>query len=134
MLRLIAILLLLATPAFALETDCPLMDPENPGYRLTGGWPTYGVADGGDFVTEVKRGDYRHATEFPQPWDDRIGTFTCTYRGPKGEGRKIVLKIPGLMIRCDWLARNVLKPQPVEPGTGGPIEAVFLRIWCTSRP
>jgi hypothetical protein len=131
MLRLIAILLLLATPAFALETDCPLMDPENPGYRLVG---AEGAQGGNLNATIKKRGDYWHVTEITEQWNERDQNLTCQYRGPNGGGREIILKVPGLMIRCDWLARDVLKPQPVEPGTGGPIEAVFLRIWCTSRP
>lgn len=135
MLRLIVVLLLLAAPAFALETDCPLTDPENPGYRLVGGYPKYDSEDGGDFAVEVRRGDYWHSTEHPQPWNDRAETrLACQYRGPNDGGRTIILKVPGQVIRCDWLARDVLRPQPVEPGTGGPIEAVFLRIWCTSRP
>jgi hypothetical protein len=113
-----------------METDCPLVDPENPENRLTGGWPEFG-----NFATHfVRRGDVWHSTEILGQPIDRDTTFNCQYHGPQGRGRNIVLAVPGLMLRCDWLARDVLKPQPVEPGTGGPIEHVFLRIWCTSRP
>lgn len=134
MLRLIVFLLLLATPVQAAETDCPLEDPENPGHRLNGGNPRYGGGDAGEFATRVRRGDIWHTTDWAEKWQERNGKLVCGYRGPDGGGRDLVLKVPGLLIRCDWLARDVLKPQPVEPGTGGPIEHVFLRIWCTSRP
>lgn len=133
MLRFILVLLLAAVPAMAFQTDCPLMDPENRDHRLVGGHPIYGAEYGGDMANEVRRGDVWRATEVPQPWNDRDAKLICRYRGAQGGG-SIVLKVPGKVERCDWLARDVLKPQPVEPGTGGPIEHVFLRIWCTSRP
>jgi hypothetical protein len=129
MLRFTLVLLLLAPPAFAFETDCPLEDPENPGHMLSGGF-----SSNGNFATHsTRRGDVWHDTEILEQWQERGVTLNCQYGGPQGRGRNIVLEVPGLITRCDWLARDVLKPQPVEPGTGGPIDHVFLRIWCTSR-
>lgn len=134
MLRLAVPLMLLAVQVIAAEVDCPLEPPGRPDYRLTGGWPTYGGGDGGISTHSTRRGDIWHDTEMIEQWRERDGTLTCTYRTQDGRGRDIVLKVPGLMFRCDWLAQDVLKPQPVEPGTGGPIDHVFLRVWCTSRP
>lgn len=123
----IALVLLTAAPAFAFETDCPLADPENPESKLAGG-----ISSNGNFATHsTRRGDIWHDTEMLEQWQERDVTLMCQYSGPGG--RKIILKVPGLITRCDWLARDVLKPQPVEPGTGGPLDTVFLRIWCTSR-
>ncbi len=131
MLRFACILLLLCTtPSLATEIDCPLVDPENPENHLVGGWPEFG-----NFATHfVRRGDIWHSTEILGQPIDRDTTFNCQYRNSQGRSRDIVLAVPGLMLRCDWLGQDMLKPQPVEPGTGGPTETRFLRIWCTSRP
>ncbi|WP_096705039.1 hypothetical protein [Magnetospirillum sp. 15-1] len=134
MLRLTLFMLVIAAPALAFQTDCPLVDPDSPDHKLAGAHPSYGDEDGGDMTTEVRRGDIWHSTEVPQPWNNLNATLTCAYVGPHGRGRDIVLKIPGRILRCDWLGQDVLKPQPVKPGTGGPTETRFLRVWCTSRP
>lgn len=128
------LLILIAAPALATETECPLEDPENPGHRLVGTFHRVAGCDCGESAEETKRGDHWRTTDWLEKWQERNGELICNYRGPQGGGRDIVLKIPGLLIRCDALGYDVLKPQPVEPGTGGPIETRFLRVWCTSRP
>jgi hypothetical protein len=132
MLRFLFILaIVLATPAFGAVVECPLVDPDNPQHVLAGAEG----ASGAQLLTTIqRRGDIWHATEITEQWNERDVKLTCSYRAPQGGGRDIILKIPGLLIRCDWLAQDVLRPQPVEPGTGGPIETRFLRVWCTSRP
>lgn len=124
-------LILATTPAFSGVVECPLKDPENPAHILSGAG-----SNAGDEMDAkvVQRGDIWHETEYLEKWHVRDAKLTCSYRGPQGGGRDIILKVPGLMLRCDYLAQDVLKPQPVEPGTGGPIETRFLRVWCTSRP
>lgn len=128
---LVPALILITSPAFSGVVECPLKDPENPEHILSGAG-----SDAGDEVDAgiVRRGDVWHETEYLEKWQVRDAKLTCSYRGPHGRGRDIVLKVPGLMLRCDYLAQDVLKPQPVEPGTGGPTKTRFLRVWCTSKP
>lgn len=136
MLRHVMLLLplFIAAPSFGAEIDCPLEDPNNPGFRLIGAHPRYHGGDQGEFAQEIRRGDVSHATDWAEKWQERNGELVCTYGNTLGRGRQMVLSIPGLLVRCDWLTQDVLKPQPVEPGTGGPIDIRFLRVWCTSRP
>ncbi|OAN55219.1 hypothetical protein A6A04_11185 [Paramagnetospirillum marisnigri] len=135
MLRLmIAVLLFIASPALAWETDCPLEHRSYPGSRLAGGYPSYDGGDGGVATSHIQRGDHWHDTEAIEKWKARDGKLTCQYNSPHGRDDDIILPVPGLLIRCDWLGRDVPKPRPVAPDTGGPNETVFLRIWCTSRP
>lgn len=115
--------------ALALEVECPLFDPGNPSDRLLGGGSTEDVPEDPGGNVEVRRGDRWHATNLLEKWGKRDADLECIY-----SGQKIVTKIPGLLLRCDWLGRDVLRPQPYPPDTGGPLETVFLRIWCTSRP
>lgn len=129
MLSLLSILLLLPMTTLAAEVDCPLADPERPEMRLLGAYQDFGGVEGGDSDRFIKHGDRWHHTELLEKWGDRDGELVCQYLG-----RELRLPVPGLMIRCDWLGRAVLRPKPVEPGTGGPTETIFLRIWCTSRP
>jgi hypothetical protein len=133
MLRFLPILILVFTtsPAFSGVVECPLQDPENPENILSGAG-----SDAGDEVDAgvVRRGDIWHETEYLEKWRVQDAKLTCSYRSPHGGGRSMVLRVPGRMLRCDYLAQDVLKPQPVEPGTGGPIETRFLRVWCTFRP
>ncbi|EME71604.1 hypothetical protein H261_01681 [Paramagnetospirillum caucaseum] len=122
---------ILATPAFGTVVECPLVDPDNPQHVLVG---AEGVSGAQSHSTIQRRGDIWQETEITEQWHERDVNLTCSYRGPQGGGRAIILKVPGLMLRCDYLAQDVLKPQPAEPGTGGPTEVRFLRVWCTSRP
>ncbi|MBI3445141.1 MAG: hypothetical protein HY055_07235 [Magnetospirillum sp.] len=128
---LILALALIASPAFSWVVECPLKNPENPELILSGAGNDAGDEMDADIV---RRGDRWHETEYLEKWHVRDAILTCTYRGSRGRGHDIVLKVPGLMVRCDYLAQDVLKPRPVEPGTGGPLETRFLRVWCTSRP
>lgn len=136
MLRHVMLLLplFIAAPSFGAVVECPLNDSENPGSQLVGAHPRYRGADQGEFAEEIRRGDISHATDWPEKGEERKGELVCSYGNAQAPGREIILKIPGHAIRCDWLTQDVLKPQPVEPGTGGPIETRFLRVWCTSRP
>ncbi|WP_040475904.1 hypothetical protein [Paramagnetospirillum caucaseum] len=133
MLRFLSFIALIvaATPAFGAVVDCPLRNPDHPEQVLSGAGN-----DAGDEVdgVEQRRGDIRHQTQYLEKWRERDTALRCTYRSPQGDHSALILMVPGLLIRCDWLAREVLRPQPVEPGTGGPIDQVYLRIWCTSRP
>jgi hypothetical protein len=136
MLRHFVLLLpvFIAAPSFGTEIDCPLEDPENPGSRLVGAHPRYGGGDQGQFAQETRRGDISHATDWAEKGQEQNGELVCSYGNAQAPGRKIILKIPGRAVRCDWLTQDVLRPQPVEPGTGGPTDTRFLRVWCTSRP
>jgi hypothetical protein len=123
-------LTLAVTPAFGAVVECPLRNPDHPEQILSGAGN-----DAGDEVdgVERRRGDIRHHTQYLEKWRERDTRLRCTYRSPRGDHSELVLIVPGLLIRCDWLAQEVLRPQPVEPGTGGPIDQAYLRIWCTSR-
>lgn len=121
----------LVSSVSAAEIECPKVHPEFSDKRLLGGEPLLGDARIGSTPDTIERRGDRHLDTIDySELDIRTGGLMCEYEDDK----QLVLRIPGVMQKCHWLERDVLRPKPVEPNTGGPITSVTLRFWCTSRP
>lgn len=126
LVAVIGTLSVMVTKAYAAEVECPLVHPQHPGKRLTGGEPLLGDARIGDPPDTVERHGDRHLDTVDYGnLDIRTGAILCEYEG----GVELTLAIPGIMQRCRWLERDLPRPRSVEGPT-----SVVLRLWCTYRP
>lgn len=120
-----------ASLVHAAEVECPLVHPRDGAVRFWGGEPLLGDARIGSTPDTIERRGDRHLDTIDySDWEIRTGNLLCAYEN----GSELIVPISGLMGKCHWLERDVLRPKPVEPNTGGPITSVTLRFWCTSRP
>lgn len=131
---LVAVVLLgqmAVSTTFAAEVECPRIHPQFPDKRFVTGGPLLGDAPIGSTPdTSVRRGDRHLDTIDYSELDIRTGGLMCEYDG----GAELVIRVPGTLKLCHWLERDVLRPKPVEPNTGGPVTSITLRFWCTYQP
>lgn len=115
----------------AAEIECPKTHPQYQSQRFEWGEPLLGDARIGSTPdTSERRGDRHLDTIDYSSWDIQTGGLLCGYDG----GAEYVVRVPGTLKLCHWLERDVLRPKPVEPNTGGPVTSITLRFWCTYQP
>lgn len=129
MLRSSFVLVLVSIAAHAAEVDCPLRAPFDPSARLISAEPQVGGANVGEPPDVLRvRGDRSQSTTFFDFWNSSNSALVCFY---EKDGR-LAIPVPGILTRCDSIERKV----PVTKGEHrvGNVEAILLRVWCTSRP